>query len=107
MDLGHTRQQDGIKREEIWLKLRIRNWDILGQWGGRITSPELKVLFLTGILVVLTGCSLTCNLLLLLLVLVEMTMSEAWLITISSTFASFLLTVPLLSENLWSPTGSV
>ena len=71
--------------------------------GGFLTSPELKVLFLTGTLVVFKGsvCSFTCKLLLLLL---EMTMSDAWLITISSSFA-FLLIVPLLSENLSVPIG--
>ena len=84
------------------MKMRGDLAEIDGMWdkGGFLTSPELKVLFLTGTLVVFKGsvCSFTCKLLLLL----EMTMSDAWLITISS---SFLLIVPLLSENLSAPIG--
>ena len=83
------------------MKMRGDLAEIDGMWdkGGFLTSPELKVLFLTGTLVAFTGstCSFTCKLLLL-----EMTMSDAWLITISSSFA-FLLIVPLLSGNLSSP----
>ena len=86
------------------MKMRGDLAEIDGMWdkGGFLTSPELKVLFLTGTLVAFTGsvCSFTCKLLLLL----EMTMSDAWLITISSSFA-FLLIVPLLSENLSAPIG--
>ena len=99
----HTHRATGSrwmkwKWEEIRLKLMIGIiWD-------KFTSPELKVLFLTGTFAAFTGStcsSFTCKLLPLLL---EMTMSEAWLITITSSSFTFLfLIVPLLSENLSSP----
>ena len=101
MDLGHSRS-NRISVDEM--KMRGDLVEIDGMWDKRgfLTSPELKVLFLTGTLVVFTGsvCSFTCKLLLLL----EMTMSDAWLITISSSFA-FLLIVPALSKNLSAPIG--
>ena len=101
MDLGHTQSNRILVNE---MKMRGDLAEIDGMWdkGGFLTSPELKVLFLTGTLVVFTGsvCSFTCKLLLLL----EMTMSDAWLITISSSFA-FLLIVPALSKNLSAPIG--
>ena len=80
-------------RKDVWLKLTIVD---------KITSPELNVLFLSVTFEVLTTVSVgsfTSKLLL------EMMMSEAWLMTISSTFSTFffLATVPLLCARSRRP----
>ena len=80
-------------RKDVVLKLTILD---------KITSPELNVLFLSGTFEVLTTVSagsFTSKLLL------EMMMSEAWLMTISSTFSTFffLATVPLLCARSRRP----
>ena len=103
MDLGHTRS-NRISVDEMKMRGDLAEIDgMIWDKGGFLTSPELKVLFLTGTLVAFTGstCSFTCKLLLLL----EMTMSDAWLITISSSSFAFLLIVPALSKNLSAPIG--
>ena len=93
--MGHSINISEMKnmRKEVVVKLTILD---------KITSPELNVLFLSGTFEVLTTVSVgsfTGKLLL------EMMMSEAWLMTISSTFSTsfFLATVPLLCARSRRP----